>query len=70
MAWTAAGLVSLQVVLGFLGAYTVLSVLPVSLHTLVAASLLAAGVALTCRGMLAPGTSVRAAAPGVPASTT
>ena len=54
MAWIAAALVGIQVVLGFLGAWTILAVTPVSLHTLGAASLLAATVVLAAWGWLEP----------------
>lgn len=63
LAWTAAGLVVGQVVLGFLGVRTVLGVVPISLHTLVAAGVLAVLVALATRGWLEP------AASGAPAAT-
>ncbi|MGD2067083.1 MAG: COX15/CtaA family protein [Gemmatimonadota bacterium] len=51
-AWAALGLVLLQVALGFLSAWTILSVAPVSLHTLVAASLLAVTTVLSTWGFL------------------
>jgi heme A synthase len=53
-AWAATGLVVLQVVLGFLSAWTILAVTPVSLHTLVAASLLAVTTVLAAWGFLGP----------------
>jgi len=54
MAWTVLALVIGQVGLGFAGTWTVLAVLPVSLHTLGAASVLAATVALATWGWLEP----------------
>jgi heme A synthase len=65
--WTAwaAALVLLQVGLGFLSVYTRLEVVPVSLHTLVAASLLSVMVHLAATGWIAgretEGKSVQAA---------
>jgi len=52
MVWTALVLVVAQVALGFVGTWTVLAVVPVSLHTLGAASLLAVAVTLATWGML------------------
>ncbi|HSR42980.1 MAG TPA: COX15/CtaA family protein, partial [Longimicrobiales bacterium] len=64
MAWTTAALVAAQVALGFLGAYTALAVVPVSLHTLGAAGLLSATVLLATWGRLdrSPREDPRAAA--------
>jgi cytochrome c oxidase assembly protein subunit 15 len=56
MAWTTLGLVAAQVVLGFIGTWTILAVLPVSLHTLGAAAVLAGVVALATWGWLEPTT--------------
>lgn len=54
MAWATTALVAVQVSLGFLGSWTVLAVIPVSLHTLGAAALLAAAMTLTTWGWSAP----------------
>ena len=51
-AWTAVALVVGQVVLGFLSTWTILAVTPVSLHTLLAASLLAVLAAMATWGRL------------------
>jgi heme A synthase len=63
----AIGLVAIQVVLGILSVFTILAVVPVSLHTLGAASLLAVLVLLTSWGFepaaSAGGRYVRAGAP-------
>lgn len=54
MAGLAVALVLVQLVLGFLGTWTVLAVSPVSLHTLGAAGLLATTVVLAAWGWLEP----------------
>jgi heme A synthase len=68
MAWLVAGLLTAQMVVGVVSVTTLLAVLPVSLHTLGGASLLAALVTLTTWGFLggeAAGTVALAAdAPG------
>ena len=53
-AWATLALVVMQVALGFIGTWTVLAVLPVSLHTLGAASLFAVAVTLATWGRLPP----------------
>ena len=65
-ALTGAALVVLQVALGFASVLTVLAVLPVSLHTLVAAGLLAVLVHLATISQRAPRRA--AAAATVPAA--
>jgi heme A synthase len=62
MAWMTLGLVVGQVALGFIGTWTILAVLPVSLHTLGAASVLAGAVALATWGWLEPTATDPAAA--------
>jgi heme A synthase len=64
----AAALVIVQVVLGVASVLTVLAVLPVSLHTLVAASLLATLVHLATPAQQAPATTLNVAHAGVASS--
>ena len=59
MALAAAGLVVVQIVLGFASVATVLAVTPVSLHTLVAAALLSATVVLATWGRLSQESAAR-----------
>jgi heme A synthase len=60
MSW-ATVLVLIQVALGFVSVLTALAVVPVSLHTLVAASLLVVLVHVTTLGWIAEGASPKAA---------